>query len=427
MKKGINLGLLIACFLLYGLLFYGVPRTQFLVLSSVITLLFIGYFFIVKSAIDFRWSIAFRLIPLLAFPALSDDFYRFVFDGRLVATGLNPYLILPEKFFQSADYQSIIADSFIYENLNSKQYFTVYPPFNQFLFGLAAWFSGKNLWLNIIFLRLIIFFFEAATVFLLHHQFGKKIARWYAFNPFIIIELSGNLHFEAVMIFFLLASLWLLKEDLIPLAAVCFGLAVSTKLLPLIFLPVIIAEKRLAKGISFAIMSGCFNLMLASFFYDSAIVQNFASSLNLYFQKFEFNASFYYLVRAWGYATHGYNIIGKSGVWLGISAVVGIGIIACLRLLLPKKISFEESLLFTLFWYLLMATTVHPWYIATLLALGLLTRFKFVVLWSGLVFLSYHAYQTTIFSEQPIIVTAEYLLLGSYLIYEIFWQKKELI
>ena len=125
MKKGINFGLLIACFLLYGLLFYGVPRTQFLVLSSVITLLFIGYFFIVKSAMDFRWSIAFRLIPLLAFPALSDDFYRFVFDGRLVATGLNPYLILPEKFFQSADYQSIIADSFIYENLNSKQYFTV--------------------------------------------------------------------------------------------------------------------------------------------------------------------------------------------------------------------------------------------------------------------------------------------------------------
>ena len=146
MRKGINFGLLVASFLLYSFLFYGVLRTQFLVLSSVITLLFIGYFFIVKSAMDFRWSIAFRLIPLLAFPALSDDFYRFVFDGRLVVAGLNPYLILPDNFIQSTDYQSIISDSFIYENLNSKQYFTVYPPFNQFLFGLVAWFSGKNLW-----------------------------------------------------------------------------------------------------------------------------------------------------------------------------------------------------------------------------------------------------------------------------------------
>jgi hypothetical protein len=45
------------------------------------------------------------LLLLFAVPALSDDFYRFVWDGRLLFNGINPYTILPADFINSIDLQ----------------------------------------------------------------------------------------------------------------------------------------------------------------------------------------------------------------------------------------------------------------------------------------------------------------------------------
>jgi alpha-1,6-mannosyltransferase len=419
MKKNYQLVCLILSFLVYGFVFYGFPREQFVTLIICICVLFGCYYGLVKSALDFRWGIAFRLVALLAIPALSDDFYRFIFDGRLVATGQNPYLFLPASFFKTTDYQKFIVDSFIYQKLNSPNYYTVYPPLNQFIFGLAAWLSNKNLWLNVIFLRLIIIAFEAATLYLLNNQFGKKTAQLYAFNPLIIIELTGNLHFEAILIFFLIATLFLLKEELLPLAAISFGLAIGTKLIPLIFLPLIWAEKGWAKTLSFGLIALLLNITLASFFYDKELINNILSSINLYFQKFEFNASVYYLVRSWGYATHGYNIIEKAGFWMQLSSVVGIGSVAILRYLKPTKISFEEAILSTIFVYLLFALTVHPWYVSTVFALSILTKYRFGIAWSALVFLTYHVYRTNAYIENPVFVAIEYGLVFAFLVYEI--------
>jgi hypothetical protein len=46
-------------------------------------------------------ALLFRLLLLFAVPALSDDFYRFLWDGRLSLEGINPFLYTPRQLIQS--------------------------------------------------------------------------------------------------------------------------------------------------------------------------------------------------------------------------------------------------------------------------------------------------------------------------------------
>lgn len=90
----------------------------------------------------------------------------------------------------------------------SANHFTSYPSINQFFFSLAALFANNSIIGSVIVLRILIVFADIGILY-----FGKKLLVlfslpvnrifWYFLNPFIIIELTGNLHFEGVMLFFL--------------------------------------------------------------------------------------------------------------------------------------------------------------------------------------------------------------------------------
>jgi alpha-1,6-mannosyltransferase len=409
---------LIFSLFLYIYLGYFIQREQIWQLLGGYILLLLNYLYLIRSGISAYYSFIFRLVLLFSFPVLSDDFYRFVFDGRLLSNGINPYLILPSKFIKSADYQVFINDITVFNKLNSPNYYTVYPPLNQFIFGCASSWSNQSLLLNVIILRLFIIVAEFGSIWLISKLNSQyKFGAIYAFNPLIILELTGNLHFEAVMLFFGLLTVYLFIQKKYWLSAICLAFGVSIKLLPLIFIPLIIKELGFKKGIIYSFIVGLVNLILFAPFFDNQLIQNVASSVGLYFQKFEFNASIYYIIRQIGYWIWGYNIIGDAGKGL---ALLVFSLILWISIKPQSKLfSIPNKVLFILTIYYFFATTVHPWYISTLIMAMVFTPFRYPVAWSLMVFLTYFSYTTKPYEENLYLVFTEYLLVFGMMILEI--------
>lgn len=364
-------------------------------------------------------SVLLRLSLIAAIPELSDDFYRFIWDGRLLIKGISPYAALPSTLMQDASFNQHSINQLLYQGMNSPDYFTVYPPLSQWIFSFAAWCFPDNIQGNLILIRAFIILFETGSLVLstkIIRKYGlsENKVLIYAWNPLVIMELTGNLHFEAVMIFFVLLAVYLLQENRLVPSALAMAAGVAVKLVPLIFLPLLAFRDHWKKVMLY--WSIC-AVTVAGFFlttWSGALWEGLSSSLTLYFQKFEFNASIYYLVREIGFSIKGHNIIQTAGPILALITFVSILLLSRHT---HKSMKWPQAMVWALTIYLLMATTVHPWYITTLVALAVFTNYWFPVAWSILTVLSYAGYTETGFAENMFLVIVEYLSL----VVIIFW------
>ena len=428
--------------LFYFLMAHCLDRSNFTQLITQYFILFIPFlYFIKKEKNNFTFLVAiaiiFRLIFLTAIPNLSQDFYRFIWDGRMMLKGLNPYLHLPETFINQG-YAPINQATELYSGMGALNgsHYTNYPPINQLNFFIAALFNNSSIIGSIIALRLQIILADIGIIY-----FGKKILEklklpvhnifLYALNPFIIIELTGNLHFESVMLFFLVWSLYLILQKKWSLAALIFSLSVAVKLIPLLFLPLFYQwftkdEKR--KGIlnflSFGAIIIGINMLLFLPFLSSDLLDKYLSSVGLWFQKFEFNASLYYIARALGTLFRGYNEIAIIGKTTPVIVVIFLFIITLFR----KNKSPQQlitALLLGISFYYFTTTTMHPWYLATLVILSVFTNYRFPIVWSVVIVLSYQAYANIPWKENLWLIALEYLVVYGFLLWEIIQIKKK--
>jgi hypothetical protein len=432
---------------------YDLVRTDYIKLLGLYSGLFFLFYKLVqisKHDLKFLTWIAFifRAVFILAIPNLSQDFYRFIWDGRMILEGFNPYLYTPEFFISNNQFPIAQAQE-LYAGMGSlsSRHFTNYPPLNQLCFFIASLFASQSILGSAIVLRLIIITADFGTLY-----FGKRLLEklklpahnlfWYILNPFIIVELTGNLHFEGVMIFFLVWSLYLLYRTHWKLAAVVFACSVSIKLIPLVFLPLFwqwftknhFGEKRVSaftgmtKLISFYAIVSATTILLFLPFYSSQFIANYAETVGLWFKNFEFNASLYYIARDIGYLFRGYNEIAIIGTYTAVMVFIFVIAIAFLRKN-SSMISLITAMLFSLSFYYFTATTVHPWYIATLLILSVFTKYKFPLVWSFVITLSYLAYLqigNADKSENLWIIVLEYTIVYSVFIYEVGIKPKQL-
>ncbi len=421
----------VACISLAGymLLGYSTDRANFPQLITLFGILFGGYFYLITANLNesiikqsIIVAILFRLSLLFMLPNLSDDYFRFVWDGRLSAHGINPFAVMPSAYIDSQQAMLAGLDHKLFSSMNSQGYYTIYPPVLQFVFFLSAKLFSSNILGSVIVMRMFIIAAEIGSVFLLSSILKKwnlpsKNILFYALNPLVIIELSGNLHFEALMIFFLLLAVFLLMKEQLTLSAIAFSLAICSKLLPLMLLPLLLKRIGFKKSMRFYFICGITSVLLFVPFIDKQFVGNILSSVGLYFHSFEFNASIFYIVRWAGFETLGYDVIGKAGAILSLIAMLGI----CSVAIFQKGKEFSSlfpAMLLCLTIYFAFATTVHPWYISTLVALSVFTTFRFPLLWSGLITLTYFTYRSVPYSESLVLVTIEYIFLCGFIVYE---------
>ena len=439
--------LVFLCMLFYIVFAYDLDRSDFIKLITLFGALFFISYKIIQINQDRFWLLAgigiiFRLLFIAVLPNLSQDFYRFIWDGRLITQGISPYLFTPENYIEdtSNSFVTIVNQAQeLYNGMGSlnRSHFSNYPAINQLCFAIASVFAGKSILGSVMVVRIILILADIGILCI-----GKKLLVklhlnpnqifWYFLNPFIVIELTGNLHFEGVMLFFLIASLYLLHQKKWLGSAGLLGISVSVKLIPLLFLPLYYRwfSTDLNKG--FFKLAGFYFIVLGTViftftpFLSAQFISNFSKTIFLWFQNFEFNASIYYIIRWMGFKIVGWNMIAIIGKILPLFVILFILLFTFLR----KNKSTQQlitSMLFGVSIYFLFSTTIHPWYIATPLLLSVFTKYKFPIIWSLAVILSYNAFGVDGFSENLYLVALEYLTVIGFFIWELIQLRKETV
>jgi hypothetical protein len=149
-------------------------------------------------------ALAMRLALLFAAPYLSTDIYRYVWDGRVQAAGINPYRYMP-----AAPELAPLRDTAIFPNINRPDTaVTIYPPMAQAVFLVVTRILGES----VVAMKLGLIAFEALTVAALIgllRRLGQPLARVavYAWHPLAIWEIAGSGHIDAAMSALLIAGL----------------------------------------------------------------------------------------------------------------------------------------------------------------------------------------------------------------------------
>ena len=142
--------------------------------------------------------------------------------------------------------------------------------------------------------------------------------------------------------------------------------------------------------------------------------------MKLWFSNFEFNASIYNIVKktAIHFDAKPWEFIKEYGKITPILTIATVGLFT----FLPKKYDLNRilwSMMWVLTMYYFISTTVHPWYVIFLVLLSVFTTYRYAIIWSAAIVLSYFTYSQADFKENLWLLTIEYISVYGFIIYEI--------
>jgi sorbitol-specific phosphotransferase system component IIC len=178
-------------------------------------------------------ALVMRLLLLGQEPFLSTDLYRYIWDGRVQAAGINPYRYVPADAALAA-----LRDGAIYPHINRADYaLTAYPPVAQ-MFFLAVTRIAETLTMMRLAMIACEFVVVAAVIDLLRRlDLPATGVVAYAWHPLAIFEVANSAHVEALMIALMMVGVWLLVCARRVLGAVVIALAMLVKPYALFVLP----------------------------------------------------------------------------------------------------------------------------------------------------------------------------------------------
>ncbi|MBI3649774.1 MAG: DUF2029 domain-containing protein [Acidobacteria bacterium] len=187
------------------------------------------------AALVLLFAALFRFDLVAQRPYLSTDVYRYVWDGRVQAAGINPYRYPP-----SAPELAPLRDTKIFPNINRSDFTnTPYPPGAQLIFLLAYLMHPSSV-LGFKVLMALLDLLAIVAVMLTLHRVGRSPVQAviFAWHPLLIYEGAHTGHVESAFIVFLALALWAWSHKKPVFTGVALAFAALIKYYPAMLLPV---------------------------------------------------------------------------------------------------------------------------------------------------------------------------------------------
>ncbi len=408
-KSVIPLALLAAAVLFLG---YGPTRSESAPLLIGYAIAFAAFWWSARRtslALDqMVWcAVGLRAALLFAPITWTDDHFRYIWDGLCSVNGISPYAFTPEELLRT---RPEVFTQGLFDRLNSPHFYTVYPPIAQAVFATAAWLGRGDVWVSTLALRVIMIAMDVAAVFALGALLRNDLDRTakmalYALNPLVLMELTVNLHTEALLIAPMLWAIALFKRTRFDTAAMVLAVMAAIKLWPLLFLAWIPSRLSVRRSIRFVAITISVFLITWVPFRTVDLVSHLASSVKLFASYLEFNGGLFEGLR---YAL-GDGPVKGTGL-LGVIMLLGL-VAFSIRQWVRRAMSWPEEMLWIFAIYLFGSQAVHPWYIIPLIALAALTGYRWPIFWSLLIMPTYLTYGSEPFAQLYWWITVEYAVL----------------
>jgi alpha-1,6-mannosyltransferase len=225
---------------------YGPALTRFVILSCVQGVIYFAAIFLVMRfppAPRRLWIILgvaalLRVLALSVPPFLSNDLYRYIWDGWVQAAGINPYRYIPADPHLAA-----LRDAIVYPNINRATYaHTIYPPAAEMIYFAITRIVSWCMLPPVLGMKLAMVGLEAIGIWAMLRLLDlaglpRSRVLIYAWNPVAVWEFAGNGHVDAIAIGFIALALLAICRGKSARGAAALAVAVLAKFLPIVLLP----------------------------------------------------------------------------------------------------------------------------------------------------------------------------------------------
>jgi len=340
-------------------------------------------------------SIIVHFVLINTTPIGSDDIYRYMWDGKVQAYGVNPYQFAPnDKALNHLSTEQIPS------LVNHADLKTIYFPLSEWLFFLSYSISGESVWGY----KLLLLVFELLSfygLFLLTKklQIPLKFILLYALCPFLIFEYALDAHADGFGLALLIFFLYFYFTERKILSLIFLGLSLSIKPVGLILLLVLFFHEKEWKMKLQILFIPLFTVTVQ--FIPYIFSANPFEALLKFTEHWTFNGFVFNTLDLYFHDNR------KSRLVCSILLSIVILLIS-----LSKK-NLIDKIYFAILFLLLFSPIVHPWYVGWLAVVIPIAR-----KWSGIVFVNtvcftsftYISYQLHgVWKEEPIQWLAIYL------------------
>ena len=324
---------------------------------------------IVGLAILFRVALLFTTPP-----TLSTDVYRYIWDGRMANVGINPY---------AHRIDSPLLDPFDSPQralVNHSWIATPYLPVAQVFFAAVYRIAPDSP----LAFQIAAVLLDLATGWLaidLLHRLGRP-RTWsliYLWHPLVAVEFAHGAHVDALMICLMMAAFWaLVALRSRPLSVVALAAAALTKGIPALLLPVVWRWWGWRYTIAFAILAvvACVPFGLGAGWGLTGPLdgEGVFGALRIYAARWDFNGSLYPLLKVVLSGNWIPDVVSSRPVQAAkLVAALTLGLVLLAVWLKSRRHADDLALLrlalVPLAAYLLLTTTVHPWYVTLIIPL----------------------------------------------------------